>query len=327
MSAKIRVALVMGGRSGEREVSLASGREVLEHIDRRRYEVTVYDPADDLLRLAQDAPEIDVVFLALHGCLGEDGTMQGFCEMFGMKYTGSGVLASAMAMDKLVSKQTYRVHGLSVPRDLVVTAREKHFDRVAGRAFSELGAPVVVKPLREGSSLGLSIVEKESELPGAILTALKYDGAALLEEYLEGPEFTCGVVGNQVLTPLPIIEIVPAEGHRFFDYSAKYEPGQALEICPAAVSEEITLEVQRQSLIAHEILGCKGLSRSDFILTKGQVYILETNTLPGLTSGSLLPKMARAYGCSFTSIISYLIDLALLEAEVDLANYRDTTAD
>lgn len=322
MTAKIKVALVMGGRSGEREVSVASGREVLEHIDRQRYEVTVYDPAVDLVRFAQDAPDIDVAFLALHGTYGEDGTMQGFCELLGVKYIGSGVLASAMAMDKLTSKQCYRSHGLAVARDLMVTDRDKHLDQVAARAFRELGSTVVVKPLRAGSSLGMSMVEKESELPEAIKAALEYDGVVLLEEYLEGQEFTCGVVGNHNLVPLPLIEIIPAEGHRFFDFYAKYEPGHALEVCPAEVSVEVTLKIQQQALVAHQALGCKGLSRSDFISTRDQVYILETNTLPGLTCGSLLPKMAQAYGIPFTSFISYLIDLAWLEAEVNLDDYR-----
>ena len=322
MAKKIKVALLMGGLSGEREVSLASGREVLAHIDQQRFEVVTYDPAEDLVRLAQDAPNLDVAFLALHGAFGEDGTLQGFCEMFGLKYTGSGVLASAMAMDKLVTKQIYRSVGLLVPQDIILKASDCDLTEKAAQAFADFGSKVVIKPLREGSSLGMSIVDKVQGLASALEAAFTYGDTLLLEEYVNGRELTCGVVGNHELTALPSIEIIPAEGHGFFDYSAKYEPGQCQEICPAQISEQLALELSRLAIEAHEALGCRGLSRSDFIYAKDKFYILETNTLPGLTAGSLLPKMAQAFGLSFTSLISYLLDLTLSEGAVAVADYR-----
>ncbi len=320
---KLRVALVMGGTSREREVSLASGQEVLANIDRERFEVEVYDPATDLARLAGDAPKLDVAFLALHGTMGEDGAIQGFCEVLGLPYIGSGVLSSAMAMDKEVSKRIYRESGLLVAPDLVVTkSAVNDLAEMAKICLYSLGSPLVIKPLRQGSSVGLSIVDNEEDLTEALNTVFEINGSALLEKYLPGREFTCAVVGNQELTALPPIEIIPADGHRFFDYSAKYEPGQSQEICPAAIPARLTEEIQQLAVSAHEALGCRGLSRSDMIYSDGQVFLLETNTLPGLTAGSLVPKMIRAYGLTFTAFLSYLIDLALTPGDVELDGYK-----
>ncbi len=214
---KTRVALIMGGRSKEREVSLASGREILANMDRNRFEVTVYDPSTDLPRLAQEAPDYDVAFLALHGPFGEDGTMQGFCEMVGLPYTGSGVPASATAMDKEVSKRIYRESGLPVAPDLVINKGDySDLKATAEMALHSLGSPVVVKPLRQGSSVGLSIVDNQADLAKALDEVFALDGSALLEKYLAGREFTCGVIGNQTLPALPPNEIIPAEGHACF---------------------------------------------------------------------------------------------------------------
>lgn len=320
---KLRVALVMGGKSREREVSLASGSEVLSNIDRDRFEVAVYDPAEDLVRLAEDAPKLDVAFLALHGPLGEDGTMQGFCEMLGLPYTGSGVLSSAMAMDKEFTKRLYRESGLPVAPDLVIHKQSiTDMAETAKICLYSLGSPLVVKPVRQGSSVGLSIVDNEPDLSAAMEAVFALEDSVLLEKYLPGQEFTCAVVGNQDLTPLPVIEVIPAAGHRFFDYQAKYEPGQAQEICPAKISARLTEEIQQLAVAAHTALSCRGYSRSDMIYSEGQVYLLETNTLPGLTSGSLVPKMALADGLTFSSLISYIIDLALTSDHVDLTAYK-----
>lgn len=320
---KMRVALIMGGNSSEREVSLASGQEVLNHLDGDRFEPVIYDPAKDLERLVRDAPDLDVAFLALHGPLGEDGAMQGFCEMLGLPYTGSGILSSAMAMDKDITKRAYRESGLPVAPDLVIRKNSitDMADLVKISLYS-LGSPLVVKPLRQGSSVGLAIADNEADLTEAIEAALAPEGSALLEKYLPGREFTCGVVGNLNLIALPPIEIIPAAGHRFFDYQAKYEPGQAQEICPAEVSTQLTEEIQQLALAAHKALDCRGYSRSDMIYSDGQVFLLETNTLPGLTAGSLVPKMARTQGLTFTAFISFLIDLALTADDVDINAYK-----
>lgn len=324
MSDKKRIALVMGGKSNEREVSLASGKEVLAHIDKNRFEVSIYDPATDLGQLVENAHKLDLAFLCLHGRYGEDGTIQGLCEMVGLPYTGSGVLASAMAMDKEIAKRIFRDAGLPVAPDLVLKKETVTDPReTAKMALFSLGNPIVVKPLSSGSSVGLSIVDSEEQLSLALTKAFDIDNAVMLEKYLPGKELTCAVVGNDSLKALPPIEIIPAEGHRFFDYTAKYEPGQAQEICPAEVHKELLDEAQRLSICAHTTLGCRGMSRTDLIFSFGNTYILETNTIPGMTSGSLLPKMAKAYGVSFAGFISYIIDLALTGEDLSIDAYKD----
>ena len=320
---KLRVALIMGGNSSEREISLASGQEVLNHLDSDRFEPVIYDPVKDLARLAQDAPGLDVAFLALHGPMGEDGAMQGFCEMLGLAYTGSGILSSARTLDKDVTKRMYRESGLPVAPDLVVKKDSvSDMADIVKTSLYSLGSPLVVKPLRQGSSVGMAIVDNEPDLARAIEAAFAIEGEVMLEKYLPGREFTCGVVGNRKLTALPVIEIIPAAGHHFFDYQAKYEPGQAQEICPAEISTQLAGEIQRMGLAAHEALGCRGYSRSDMIFSEGQIFLLETNTLPGLTAGSLVPKMARTQGLTFTAFLSYLIDLALTSGDVDINVYK-----
>jgi D-alanine-D-alanine ligase len=185
---------------------------------------------------------------------------------------------------------------------------------MARTAFLTLGSPLVVKPVGLGSSVGVVIVRDEGELAAALDAVFALGDRALLEKYLPGQEFTCGVVGaGDSLTALPPIEIIPAAGRHFFDYTAKYVPGQSEEICPARVAPEITSELQRLAANAHRALGCRSLSRSDFIFNEGQPHLLETNTLPGLTSESLVPKMARAFGLTFTAFLSYLLDDTLRE--------------
>jgi D-alanine-D-alanine ligase len=312
---KIRVALLRGGKSGEREVSLSSGAAVLAHLDLGRFTVSEYDPAADLPRLVADAlaGRLDVAFLALHGPLGEDGSIQGLMELLGLPYTGSGLLASALAMNKEAAKRVFREAGLPVAPDLVLTrAGLSGEPALAGTAFQTLGSPLVVKPVNLGSSLGLALVRNEDELAPALQAVFDLGDSALLEKYLPGREFTCAVAGaGACLTALPPIEIIPAPGHLFFDYSAKYEPSQSEEICPARAAPELIAELQDLSAEAHRALGCRSLSRSDFIFSEGRTYLLETNTLPGLTSASLVPKMARAFGLTFTAFLSFLLDDAL----------------
>lgn len=307
---KLRVALLAGGVSAEREVSLKSARQVYEALDKAKYDVTRYDPRDDLPRLVQDAPRIDVALIILHGRLGEDGTIQGFLDSLGIPYQGSGVLGSALAMNKILSKRLYEQEGLPVA-PYVIADRTRPSDP---RAVAErLGLPVVVKPEHEGSSIGLSIVREEGDLPGALEKAWAYDRRCLVEKYIPGVEVTGGVLGNDEVQALPLVEIVPGEQYEFFDYQAKYTPGATREICPARLSPELTRRAQELAVRAHHTLCCRGYSRTDMMVDRAQekIYVLETNTIPGMTETSLFPQAAAAAGIPFPQLLDRLIALAL----------------
>jgi D-alanine-D-alanine ligase len=312
--AKITLALLCGGRSSEREVSLASGREVLANLDPSRYETRVYDPAFDLDKLIKDAPEIEVVFPALHGLYGEDGSVQGFLTLLGLPFVGSGILSSAMAMDKALTKDIYRASGLPTAPDAILS-KDKDIEREIARIIDYPGLPLVIKPVDQGSSVGLSLACEPGDLKGSLSKAFLSSERVMAEKLLKGREFTVAVLGNKEPEALPPVEIVPGEGHGFFDYSAKYEPGESEEICPADLSPKETLEIKDLGLRAHLALRCRGLSRTDFILSEGVFYLLETNTLPGLTSQSLIPKAARVYGLSFPALLDRLVDLALEKSD------------
>ncbi|MDR2456573.1 MAG: D-alanine--D-alanine ligase [Deltaproteobacteria bacterium] len=308
---KKRVVVLMGGRSSEREVSLASGREVLNYLNPDRYAVESLDPATDLSILVSRASEFDVAFPALHGPLGEDGTIQGLLELLFIPYVGSGVLSSALCMDKAATKNVYRNNNLPVADDMVVS-KGADPGLSAKKAVEALGAPVVVKPLNQGSSVGLTIASDWAEAAKALGEAWKLYPTALIERYASGRELTVAVLGNRECRALPPIEIVPGDEHKFFDYVAKYTPGQAQEICPARLTPEETSKVSELAVAAHMALNCRGLSRTDFILSeKGEYFLLETNTLPGMTSNSLLPKAAAAAGLPFGELLDELISLAL----------------
>ena len=302
------MALLAGGKSGEREVSLAGAREVEKAMDLERYEVIRYDPAIDLARLAADAPRLDVAFILLHGPLGEDGSIQGLLDLLGLPYQGSGVLGSALAMDKDLAKQLYRQAGLLVPAWKM--ARAADLDDPS-RLLQSLNLPLVVKPVRQGSSLGMSLVEQPVELVPALQQAFAFDDQVMVEEFIAGRELTGGVLGNDELTPLPVVEIIPGEEYRFFDYQAKYQVGATREICPAELSPTVTAEVQRCACLAHQILRLRGYSRTDMILADQGLYVLETNTIPGMTPTSLLPQAAAAHGLSFGALLDRLLALAL----------------
>jgi D-alanine-D-alanine ligase len=305
---KLRVALLAGGKSAEREVSLKSGEQVYQALDKNRYEVRRYDPRDDLPLLAREADQIDVALIILHGRLGEDGTVQGFLDLLGIPYQGSGVLGSALAMNKILSKQLYVQADLPVAPYAVV-------DRLGPKdlhaVLDTLGLPLVVKPEHEGSSIGLSIVRKEGQLPGALEQAWQYDRFCLLEKYISGTEITAAVLGNDNLQALPLVEIIPGEAYEFFDYEAKYLPGASTEVCPARVGPELTLKAQEYAKLAHQVLHCRGYSRTDMIVSNDQIFLLETNTIPGMTQTSLFPQAAAAAGISFSAMLDRLLDLAL----------------
>ncbi len=305
---KLTVALLAGGKSAEREISLKSGEQVYRALDKSKYDIRRYDPASDLPALARDAADIDAALIILHGRLGEDGTIQGMLDLLGIPYQGSGVLGSALAMNKILSKQLYVDAGLQTPPYLVA---DRSDPPAPTAVIGALGLPVVIKPEHEGSSIGLTIVKDESKLAGAFDTAWKFDRRCLVEKYVQGIEITAGVLGNDELLPLPLIEICPGEAYEFFDYEAKYTPGATSEICPARISPEITAKAQDMALRAHRALHCRGYSRTDFILSGEELYILETNTIPGMTATSLFPQAASVAGIGFGELLDRLIALAL----------------
>lgn len=304
---KLRVALIAGGWSGEREISLESGASMYKGLDKDKYEVKRYDPSIDLMRLVEDSKNIDIALLALHGRKGEDGTVQGFLELLDLPYVGSGVLASALAMNKAVSKQFFKSAGLTVPRELLFY---KDQDIDPAEIFATLGNPVVIKPVAEGSSIGLNICCTSQELNDGIKGAFALSSELMVEEHIDGREVSCAVLGNRHPEALPVIEIIPQKQYRFFSYTAKYVPGASEEICPASLPSDIYEKVQTNAITAHCVLGCRNLSRTDMIVTDRDVYVLETNTLPGMTENSLFPLAARTAGFSFSKLLERLIELA-----------------
>ena len=306
--AKLRLALIAGGVSAEREVSLRGAAGVEQALNRDRYEVVRYDPATDLARIAADAANIDAAFILLHGVHGEDGTIQGFLDLLGIPYQGAGVLGSALAMDKNLAKVMYRLAGLPVAPWVMVEPGDL---RDSGRIESAVGLPCVVKPVRQGSSIGMSIVRTLDQLPAALELALRHDGEVMVEAFLKGRELTAGVLGNSELTALPLIEIIPDSRFDFFNYEAKYQPGATREVCPAPVSETVRARAQDYAVRAHRSLQLRGYSRTDMILVGEELYLLETNTIPGMTPTSLLPQAAAEAGLPFVALLDRLIELAL----------------
>jgi D-alanine-D-alanine ligase len=306
---KLTVALLSGGISSEREVSLNSGRQVYEALDKDKYDILRYDPKTDLPRLVADAQRIDAALIILHGAFGEDGTVQGLLDLLGIPYQGSGVLGSAVAMNKLAAKHLYRQAGLPIP-DSIVARRGSRRDPVE-TAVRRLGMPLVVKPVVGGSSVGVTIVRSSQELNSALETAYAHDASVLIETYIQGTEITGGVIGNDELEALPLIEIIPDRNHPFFDYEAKYTAGVTQEICPARIDAGLTAEAQRLAIEAHRALFCRGYSRTDMMLRGGDLFILETNTIPGMTATSLLPRAAQTAGISFSRLLDRLIELSL----------------
>ena len=305
---KLRLALIAGGNSAEREVSLNSGEQVYQALDKSKYDISRYDPKDDLERLARDAANLDVALVIMHGRGGEDGALQGMLDLLGLPYQGSGVLGSALAMNKELSKMLYQQAGLKVSRALFLN-RGEALDLRGIEA--QLGLPVVIKPVNEGSSIGITKAGTLEELERGLAAAFGHDRRVLVEEFLDGVEVTGGVLGNAELTALPLVEIVPSEQYDFFDYEAKYKPGASREICPARLDEATTRKAQEISLTAHRALHCRGYSRTDMIVRDGDIYVLETNTIPGMTATSLFPQAARAAGLEFPQLLDRLIELAL----------------
>jgi len=357
MAKKIRVGILTGGASAERDISLATGAQIAASLPADAYETVLLDPLALMSRnpalsaerreqarallagggrlepahelpkgleaqiesasralvpatrvIANEGEPLDVVLIALHGTWGEDGRIQGLLDTLGLPYTGSGVLASALAMDKAMAKTVLAANGIDVPKGVVVTGTAPA-DLAQARS---VGLPAFVKPVASGSSVGASIVTLERDLARAITEALRYDARVLVEERIGGRELTVAVIGNDEPQALPVIEIVTKRP--FFDYSAKYDAGESDEICPADIPAEIAARAQQIALRAHVALGCRGMSRTDLMWSGDRLAALEVNTIPGMTANSLLPKAARAAGIPFGELLHRLVQWALEDA-------------
>lgn len=332
----------MGGRSQEHEVSIISGTEVVNHLSKKKYNIfpvviskdgkhwqltsrksinSVNNPlhlkdTNHELMLSykkvfaslSDIPKkIDLVFIAMHGPFGEDGTIQGLLDLAGIKYTGSGVLASALGMDKLMFRKIMQHEGIQIPK--YVSLKRGESTKKVKETLGKL--PYFVKPDNQGSSVGTSIVKTYKELNKALNIAWKFCDTALIDEYLTGTEITCAIVGNDDPGVLPLIEIQPKKGS-YFDYDSKYLEGGSKEIVPARISTSLTKRIQKLAIRTHVAIGCKGFSRVDFILKENKTpYVLEINTIPGLTPMSLLPKAASASGMTYSKLLDKIIQFSL----------------
>jgi D-alanine-D-alanine ligase len=298
------LAIVTGGKSSERDISLITASRVQENLDPERYDIVVVDSADPraLLRLCEQRP--DVAFIAQHGKGGEDGSIQGLLELLGIPYTGSGILASALALDKLRCKEILDSGGIPLARHVALFAGEK-------RGFQgEIELPVVVKPNSAGSSDGVTIVRDQSHITAAVECAFQFDSTVLIEEYIGGMEITAGIIGNETLESLPLVEIVSK--NEFYDREAKYTAGMTEEICPARLAADVTARALEIARKCHRTIGCRGMSRTDMMVTKsGDIRVIEINTIPGMTAVSLLPFAALRAGYSFPALLDKLVGFAL----------------
>lgn len=307
----INVALLAGGASGERDISIASGQGAREALEEAGFNVMTFDPVirSDLRSLMDG--NFDVAFLCLHGKYGEDGTIQGMLEVLGIPYTGSGVGSSALAIDKIRAKVFYRHYGIPTPDSITMYDKPT---MSGAEVIEKVGSPCVVKPANEGSALGVHIVKTPEEVEEALKESFQHDREVLIETYIKGTELTVSVLGNDDPVALPVIKIVPQA--EFYDFQSKYAPGGSQHICPAPLSPEETERVQKTALAAHKALGCRGVSRTDIIMDEqGKCWTLETNTVPGMTSTSLFPDAGRAAGYSFPELCTKLIELALEDAK------------
>lgn len=328
---KPKVALILGGTSPEREVSKSSGFSIFKALTSLGYETKLIDPAygsrqpkaiekffsgKDFTEISNENyvkavnsklfDDVDIAFLALHGKWGEDGTIQSLLEFRGIKYTGSNILSSAISMDKIMSKILFRHYEINTPEWIAVQKKDKIKD-VNEKIKSSFGFPCVVKPNDQGSTVGLTICKSETELPKAIREAGKLSNKVLIEEYVGGHEITVAILDNKAL---PVLEIKPKHG--VYDYECKYTSGMSEYIVPAEIPEWVKAELQSQSIKAFSTLGCSVYGRIDFRVSNDyKIYCLEANTLPGMTSTSLVPKMAKAAGISFEKLIDKIIKLSL----------------
>ncbi len=295
-----KVAVLFGGRSAEREVSLKSGAAVLAALQRSGVDAHAFDPATENLQALKDRG-FDRAFIALHGRFGEDGTVQGALELLGIPYTGSGVMASALGMDKWRSKLVWQAGGLPIPEYLMLDDQSKDTEVV-----ERLGLPLFVKPANEGSSVGISKVKKKEELQAAYFNAATHDKLVIAERFISGGEYTVAILGDRAL---PVIKIEPA--NEFYDYEAKYLRDDTRYLCPFGLDDAAEKEMQRLAKIAFSLIGGQGWGRVDFLMSEDRkMYVLEANTSPGMTDHSLVPMAARQDGIGFEELVLRVLELA-----------------
>ncbi|MBK7261077.1 MAG: D-alanine--D-alanine ligase [Rubrivivax sp.] len=308
-----KTAVLMGGDSAEREVSLMSGHGVLAALQSQGVDVQAFDPAERPLHQLKDQG-FARVFIALHGRHGEDGTVQGALELMGIPYTGSGVMASAIAMDKVMTKRVWLAEGLPTPRWCWLPPGEQGRERLL-KVPDELGLPLIVKPPREGSSIGVTKVQGYSQMQDAAALATRYDPDLLCEQFIDGIELTCPVLGQGAQAQaLPVVRIDAPDGN--YDMHHKYYSDDTGYRCPSGLSAEVEAEVQRITLAAYRALGCRGWGRADLMLSlqDGCAYLLEMNTSPGMTGHSLVPMSARAAGIGYEQLCLQLLAMATLDS-------------
>jgi len=303
-----KIAVLMGGPSTEREVSLNTGGAILAALQEKGYQAIAMELAPLQFVEQIKAENIDVVFNAVHGKFGEDGTIQGTLELLGIPYTGSGMLASAVAMDKVISKRLFMADGIPTPRSLFF-ARTTETKAVLAEISQQFSLPVVVKAASQGSSIGVSIVSEQDLLEAAVTEAFGYSEQIVVEEFIKGKELTVAVIGDENVEALPIIEIVPHSGR--YDYRSKYTKGCTDYIVPARLESKAAEQIQSLAVKAFQLFGCRGVARVDFMMDEaGQPYVLEINTIPGMTATSLVPKAAAAIGLSFPDLCERILKMA-----------------
>ncbi|MEW6009438.1 MAG: D-alanine--D-alanine ligase [Candidatus Omnitrophota bacterium] len=307
---EIKIAVFMGGISNERDISLKSGKAVLEALSKMGLDVISVDITSDKPEYIQKliiSSGIDFVFIALHGKFGEDGTLQKILEEMHIPYTGSDSSASHLAMDKIASKELFLKAGLKVPDFLALDGFNNNLNLI-NAIKKEIGFPLVVKPSTSGSSIGLSLIDKEKDLKMALSLAKRFSNSVLIEQFIKGRELTVGILDDEPLAPIEIVTDEP-----FFNFQAKYESANTRYIVPAEIDSNLSNSLKQAGIKAHKSLGCRGFSRVDMLLgEKGDIYVLEVNAIPGLTQRSLLPKAANLEGIDFSKLCLKIINSALL---------------
>ena len=296
-----KIGVLYGGKSSEREISLKTGSAIADALKKENFDVVLLDPADKNFVKKLLSSKIDFAFIALHGPGGEDGSMQGFLEVNGIPYNGCGVMSSALAMNKIFSKRIFESSGITTPRWEIIT--KNNLQKL------NINLPLVVKPATQGSAIGVTVVRKKDQLVKAVRCALKYDAEVILEEYVEGTEITVPILGGAALVP---IQIIPQND--FYDFHSKYSPGGSKHLIPAHLPEKILNEAKKIGLLAHNALGCRAVSRVDMIVDKkDEIYVLEVNTIPGMTATSLYPEAAKYHGITFGKLLKKIIEYSLNE--------------